>query len=533
MQTPFKLSALVIACSLALSACSSSSDGNTSDKTNNVNSSSVVIPPSNPLKAEEPKAEEPKAEEPKAEEPKAEEPKAEEPKAEEPKAEEPKVEEPIHFVYTAQEQESVDKAVDTARNANSKTDSAFIASFQATKAVTRANETLTAANAENETAKNTATAETASDNDKQAYLNKATAYAMAATESLTAAQAAVEKTQEAVTAAEAANTSVAQALAQAEDLLKKAQADSEKITTDANITEEQKTQVAENLKAAELAYERAKYIQKEVADNLELAKKDKESVANAISEAQKAVDAATAEKAAAEELNKNIVVTPSTPNESPKNDTKTVYLDKAADYNKITIDGVDIDLASVKTDITTGNPHYVRSVFAADKASIGYHSSDFSETSVISSQVYGLQHVVAGAAKVGDAQYLFVQGEKTKAPTAGSATYEGGILRFAQANADNLFQEEGVATGKFDATIDFANKTISGQIRDHGWGGEDQPFSGTVTSDGFNATWTDSDSGSGLNGHFYGADAAEVGGDFKRSDSFGVFVGKKASPEEE
>ncbi|WP_386690295.1 transferrin-binding protein-like solute binding protein [Lonepinella sp. MS14437] len=129
-------------------------------------------------------------------------------------------------------------------------------------------------------------------------------------------------------------------------------------------------------------------------------------------------------------------------------------------------------------------------------------------------------------------QYLFVQGtptESTAVPTTGTAKYNGGFLRFASNNSDNLFQASGAITGNFTADVDFGDKTIEGQIR-NGNGAPTtaaQPFKGNVSSNGFTANWTDSDTGSGLKGNFYGSTAEEVGGTFERSDSFGVFVGKK------
>jgi len=213
-----------------------------------------------------------------------------------------------------------------------------------------------------------------------------------------------------------------------------------------------------------------------------------------------------------------------------------------ANFDKITVDGVEIQLSEATTKIAAGNPNFVHSVYYTDKGeSNGTNSSlNFTGANVITSQrksdisdaSYEFANVVAGAVVAGDNQYLFVQGtptELTAVPTGGTATYNGGFLRFAGSIADNLFQESGAITGNFTAEVDFDAKTISGQIR-NGNGAPTtvaQTFEGDVSSEGFTAQWTDGDTGDGLKGNFYGSTAEEVGGTFERSDSFGVFVGKQ------
>ncbi|XHN82422.1 hypothetical protein O1Q80_02091 [Lonepinella sp. MS14435] len=221
---------------------------------------------------------------------------------------------------------------------------------------------------------------------------------------------------------------------------------------------------------------------------------------------------------------------------------KTSVSYDAANFDKITVDGVEIPLSTAKTKIASGNPSFVKSVYYTDKGeSNGTRSSlNFTGANVITSQrtsdssdaSYEFANVVAGAVVAGANQYLFVQGtptESTAVPTTGKATYNGGFLRFASDISNNLFQTSGAITGNFTADVDFGDKTIEGQIR-NGNGAPTtaaQPFKGNVSSNGFTANWTDSDTGSGLKGNFYGSTAEEVGGTFERSDSFGVFVGKK------
>ncbi|WP_439241206.1 transferrin-binding protein-like solute binding protein [Lonepinella sp. BR2474] len=204
--------------------------------------------------------------------------------------------------------------------------------------------------------------------------------------------------------------------------------------------------------------------------------------------------------------------------------------DNVANFDKITIDGVEVDLAKAKTSAHRGNPKFVKAVFHADSAENSGYSKDFSNATVISSKTdaYTFANVVAGATQVGDSQYLFVQGAKsTDTPTSGTASYIGGSLRFNEANKDNLFQASGVSAGAFTANVDFGSKTITGTIRDDGQMSTAEAFSGSVSGNGFTATWDDANTGKGLEGNFYGSAAAEVGGQFERSDSFGVFVGAK------
>jgi len=223
-------------------------------------------------------------------------------------------------------------------------------------------------------------------------------------------------------------------------------------------------------------------------------------------------------------------------------DANTSVSYDAANFDKITVDGVEIQLSEATKKIAAGNPNFVHSVYYTDKGeNNGTNSSlNFTGANVITSQresdisdaTYEFANVVAGAVVAGDNQYLFVQGtptELTAVPTGGTATYNGGFLRFAGSIADNLFQESGAITGNFTAEVDFDAKTISGQIR-NGNGAPTtvaETFEGTVSSEGFTADWTDGDTGDGLKGNFYGSTAEEVGGTFERSDSFGVFVGKQ------
>ncbi|WP_439295070.1 transferrin-binding protein-like solute binding protein [Lonepinella sp. BR2882] len=289
-----------------------------------------------------------------------------------------------------------------------------------------------------------------------------------------------------------------------------------------NVTKDTQTQATKQ--AEEAAKKAAEEEAAKKAAEEEAAKKAAEEEA-----AKKAAEEEAAKKAAEEEAAKKAA------EEAAKSGTnsfgvKTWTPNETANFDKITIDGVDVDLAKATETTARGNPFYVKRVFKADSVEIEGYDVDFSNATVISSKSdsYTFNNVVAGAAKVGDNQYLFVQGTKsTDTPTTGTATYAGGSLRFSSDNASNLFQASGITSGSFNAEVDFGEKTIKGSIRDNGLFGEEQEFSGPVSGNGFTATWDDKDTGKGLDGNFYGSQAAEVGGQFERSDSFGVFVGAK------
>ncbi|WP_386694926.1 transferrin-binding protein-like solute binding protein [Lonepinella sp. MS14435] len=215
---------------------------------------------------------------------------------------------------------------------------------------------------------------------------------------------------------------------------------------------------------------------------------------------------------------------------------------KKATFDKITVDGVEIDLAKATVNATQGNPRAVHPVFNTDSAlgqAVARYNLNVKDSSLIVStndgsananyvNKHNFEHVVVGAAKVNGEDYLFVQGAKsTDTPTTGTAYYTGGTLRFMDTNKDNLFQETGVLTGRIETTVDFGNKTITGFLRDPGRSATQQDFTGTLAGNSFTATWDDKDTGKGLEGNFYGPAATEMAGQFERSDSFGVFIAEQ------
>ena len=148
-------------------------------------------------------------------------------------------------------------------------------------------------------------------------------------------------------------------------------------------------------------------------------------------------------------------------------------------------------------------------------------------------------HSAYGAAKLNDGSYtLFVQGTPTAAMPEGTAKYTGNVLNYRFSMLDGKWVEAvsngGVKAGSFDATADFGQKTITGNIDSNDrWYMNKQAFSGSISGNKFNAAWTSGATGS-VNGGFYGDNAAEIAGKYEyikeagsSDNAFGVFGGKK------
>ncbi len=157
----------------------------------------------------------------------------------------------------------------------------------------------------------------------------------------------------------------------------------------------------------------------------------------------------------------------------------------------------------------------------------------------------GFENLIYGAAKLADGSYaLFVQGKLSDSLPTGTATYSGDVLNFRSRNLTegNWFDEGNSfrTLGSFTATVDFARKSLNGEInsRDGLFMGT-QGFEGRLDGSRFTGTWKNGEKGS-ISGGFYGANAAEMAGRYSyvkdapekagkwTNNSFGVFGGKKA-----
>lgn len=168
--------------------------------------------------------------------------------------------------------------------------------------------------------------------------------------------------------------------------------------------------------------------------------------------------------------------------------------------------------------------------------------TDFSK--IITSQ--GFKNLIYGAAKLADGSYaLFVQGKLSDSLPSGTATYSGDVLHFRSRNlteGENWFDAGNTlrSLGSFTATVDFAGKSLNGKINsgDGSYMGTKE-FKGSLDGSRFTGTWKNGEKGS-ISGGFYGDNAAEMAGRYSyvpdapekagkwTNNSFGVFGGKKA-----
>ena len=157
----------------------------------------------------------------------------------------------------------------------------------------------------------------------------------------------------------------------------------------------------------------------------------------------------------------------------------------------------------------------------------------------------GFENLIYGAAKLADGSYaLFVQGKLSDSLPGGTATYKGDVLHFRSRNlteGGNWFSDGNTlrSAGSFTATVDFAGKSLNGKINsgDGSFMGI-QEFKGSLDGNRFTGTWKNGEKGS-ISGGFYGANAAEMAGRYSyvkdapekagkwTNNSFGVFGGKK------
>ena len=130
----------------------------------------------------------------------------------------------------------------------------------------------------------------------------------------------------------------------------------------------------------------------------------------------------------------------------------------------------------------------------------------------------GFENLIYGAAKLADGSYaLFVQGKLSDSLPGGTATYKGDVLHFRSRNlteGENWFSEGNTlrSAGSFTAEVNFAGKSLNGKINSG-----DGSFMGTQefkgSLDGSRFTGTWKNGEKGsISGGFYGANAAEMAG---------------------
>ena len=130
----------------------------------------------------------------------------------------------------------------------------------------------------------------------------------------------------------------------------------------------------------------------------------------------------------------------------------------------------------------------------------------------------GFENLIYGAAKLADGSYaLFVQGKLSDSLPTGTATYSGDVLNFRSRNltgGENWFDEGNTyrTVGSFTAKVDFAGKSLSGEINSRDpFNMGTKEFKGSLNGSRFTGTWKSGEKGS-ISGGFYGANAAEMAG---------------------
>lgn len=180
------------------------------------------------------------------------------------------------------------------------------------------------------------------------------------------------------------------------------------------------------------------------------------------------------------------------------------------DIKKIKINGVDIDLATIGggsfNNDWRGNFGGIRSGNANAPASVSdwlvYNQSD---------------NLVAGVITQGGNNYAFYNGKFTDAaqiPTTGTSVYKAGVTYFGDRQV----------LSRTDVTADFGAKKVTAQItRDAAFGGNIALNADIKGNKFVSAT----DAATQVEGGFFGANAAEIGGIFKAGNTVGAFAGKK------
>lgn len=219
---------------------------------------------------------------------------------------------------------------------------------------------------------------------------------------------------------------------------------------------------------------------------------------------------------------------PSAPAASPlkTGDLGEKYFYGEGEITKLVINGKTIDLTVANTQLSRRAPLW----------------TDFDK--IITSQ--GFKNLIYGAAKLADGSYaLFVQGKLSDSLPTGTATYSGDVLHFRSRNLtgdENWFDEGNTyrTVGSFTAKVDFAGKSLSGEINSRDpFNMGTKEFKGSLDGSRFTGTWKSGEEGR-ISGGFYGTHAAEMAGRYSyvkdapekankytTNNSFGVFGGKK------
>ena len=138
--------------------------------------------------------------------------------------------------------------------------------------------------------------------------------------------------------------------------------------------------------------------------------------------------------------------------------------------------------------------------------------------------------VSEGSGKQRYAYYGSNQAETSVMPVTGSARYEGDVVYSYGGILEA--DDNGVADGDINLTVDFANKTLVGTIDDTVGGAGTQSTAqvkGNISGSGFTGTVSTASTSADLAGKFYGTNAASLAGVFgdKNNTLSGAFEADK------
>ena len=179
-----------------------------------------------------------------------------------------------------------------------------------------------------------------------------------------------------------------------------------------------------------------------------------------------------------------------------------------SNIKKIKVDGVDIDLATVGGGTFNG----------VWRASLG-SPSVFMPASVNNYAVYNQSdNLVAGTISKNGNDYAFYNGKFTdvaQIPVSGQSVYNASVVQFKGSSQ---------SFGSTRLTADFGAKKVTGDISRRADDGGNIAINADIKGNKFaSATGAPTQ----VEGGFFGANAAEIGGIFKSGETVGAFAGKK------
>lgn len=198
----------------------------------------------------------------------------------------------------------------------------------------------------------------------------------------------------------------------------------------------------------------------------------------------------------------------------------------SSNIKKITVEGVEIDLAEVRG-LAFNDDWHIR--LGGGTSGISGGTSGINMPADVSSYiVYNKSdHLVVGALTKGGNNYAFYNGKFTDAaqmPVSGKALYNVSIGYLTHSGVSDSHAWSSQTLTHAGLTADFGAKKLTGEIsRDAEYGGN-IAIDADITGSKFAST---TGVAAQVEGGFFGPNAAEIGGIFRSGNSVGAFAGKK------